>query len=219
MAVVKADGYGHGLVPCARAAVAGGATWLGTALLDEALALRAAGITGRGCWPGCSGRASALADGVARRRRPVGQRGLGARRGRRGRRGLPVDGPGAPQGRHRAQPRRRARPPTGRTWSRRPARPRPTARSRSSASGRTSPTPTRPATRRSAARPRCSGEAVDARRGRRAAPGGAPPGQLGRHPDRARAALRPGPARASRSTASRRCPTSAARPTSGCARR
>jgi alanine racemase len=45
MAVVKADGYGHGLVPSAQAAVAGGATWLGTALLDEALALRAAGLT------------------------------------------------------------------------------------------------------------------------------------------------------------------------------
>ena len=46
MAVVKADGYGHGLVPSAQAAVEGGATWLGTALLDEALALRAAGLTG-----------------------------------------------------------------------------------------------------------------------------------------------------------------------------
>jgi alanine racemase len=46
LAVVKADGYGHGLVPSARAAVAGGATWLGTALLSEALDLRAAGITG-----------------------------------------------------------------------------------------------------------------------------------------------------------------------------
>ncbi len=45
MAVVKADAYGHGLVPCARAAVAGGATWLGTALLDEALTLRSAGLT------------------------------------------------------------------------------------------------------------------------------------------------------------------------------
>jgi len=45
MAVVKADGYGHGLVPAARAALAGGATWLGTAQADEALALRAAGIT------------------------------------------------------------------------------------------------------------------------------------------------------------------------------
>jgi alanine racemase len=46
LAVVKADGYGHGLVPAAEAAVDGGATWLGTALLDEALALRAAGVTG-----------------------------------------------------------------------------------------------------------------------------------------------------------------------------
>ncbi len=44
LAVVKADAYGHGLVPCARAAVAGGATWLGTAIVDEALALRAAGL-------------------------------------------------------------------------------------------------------------------------------------------------------------------------------
>jgi len=45
MAVVKADGYGHGMIPAARAALAGGATWLGTADLAEALALRAAGIT------------------------------------------------------------------------------------------------------------------------------------------------------------------------------
>ncbi len=45
MAVVKADAYGHGLVPSARAALAGGAGWLGVAQLQEALALRAAGIT------------------------------------------------------------------------------------------------------------------------------------------------------------------------------
>lgn len=44
LAVVKADAYGHGAVPVARAALAGGATWLGTADLDEALAVRAAGI-------------------------------------------------------------------------------------------------------------------------------------------------------------------------------
>jgi alanine racemase len=44
MAVVKADGYGHGLVPSARAALAGGAAWLGVALPEEALALREAGI-------------------------------------------------------------------------------------------------------------------------------------------------------------------------------
>ena len=46
MAVVKADGYGHGLVPAARAAVEGGAAWLGVAFLEEALALRAAGLDG-----------------------------------------------------------------------------------------------------------------------------------------------------------------------------
>ncbi|WP_036830207.1 alanine racemase [Phycicoccus jejuensis] len=44
MAVVKADAYGHGLVTAARAALAGGATWLGVAQLEEALALRAAGV-------------------------------------------------------------------------------------------------------------------------------------------------------------------------------
>jgi alanine racemase len=44
MAVVKADGYGHGALPCARAALAGGATWLGAAQLSEGLALRAGGI-------------------------------------------------------------------------------------------------------------------------------------------------------------------------------
>jgi alanine racemase len=45
MAVVKADGYGHGLLPAARAVLAGGADSLGVAVLEEALALRAAGIT------------------------------------------------------------------------------------------------------------------------------------------------------------------------------
>ena len=51
MAVVKADGYGHGALPCARAAVEAGATWIGTALPEEALALRAAGLTQRVlCW-------------------------------------------------------------------------------------------------------------------------------------------------------------------------
>jgi len=45
MAVVKADAYGHGSVPCARAALRGGAEWLGVAQLSEALTLRVAGIT------------------------------------------------------------------------------------------------------------------------------------------------------------------------------
>jgi alanine racemase len=44
MAVVKADGYGHGMVPCARAALEGGATWLGVATVAEALGVRSAGI-------------------------------------------------------------------------------------------------------------------------------------------------------------------------------
>jgi len=44
MAVVKADAYGHGAVPVARAALEAGATWLGTADFDEAVALRAAGL-------------------------------------------------------------------------------------------------------------------------------------------------------------------------------
>jgi alanine racemase len=44
MAVVKADAYGHGAVPVARAAVAHGASWLGVSFAGEALALRAAGI-------------------------------------------------------------------------------------------------------------------------------------------------------------------------------
>lgn len=44
MAVVKANAYGHGAVECARAALAGGADWLGVADVSEALELRAAGI-------------------------------------------------------------------------------------------------------------------------------------------------------------------------------
>ena len=45
MAVVKADAYCHGLIPVARAALAGGATSLGVALLEEAITLREAGIS------------------------------------------------------------------------------------------------------------------------------------------------------------------------------
>ena len=45
MAVVKADAYGHGLVPVAKAALNAGASWLGVALIEEAHSLRAAGVT------------------------------------------------------------------------------------------------------------------------------------------------------------------------------
>ncbi|MDX3226433.1 alanine racemase [Streptomyces sp. ME19-01-6] len=66
MAVVKSDAYGHGAVPCARAAREAGASWLGAATPEEALALRAAGDTGRVlCWlwtPGGPWREAIEAD-------------------------------------------------------------------------------------------------------------------------------------------------------------
>jgi alanine racemase len=45
MAVVKADGYGHGIAEAGQAAVAGGADWLGVVHVAEAMRLRRAGIT------------------------------------------------------------------------------------------------------------------------------------------------------------------------------
>lgn len=45
MAVVKADGYGHGAVPVAQTALEAGATWLGVATLEEGVDLRKAGLT------------------------------------------------------------------------------------------------------------------------------------------------------------------------------
>jgi alanine racemase len=44
MAVVKADGYGHGAITIAQTAVAAGAEWLGTTDTAEAISLRAAGL-------------------------------------------------------------------------------------------------------------------------------------------------------------------------------
>ena len=45
-AVVKADGYGHGMVEAARAAQAGGASWLAVATAEEARGLREGGLEG-----------------------------------------------------------------------------------------------------------------------------------------------------------------------------
>src|SRR5215467_389379 len=45
MAVVKSDGYGHGMVVSSRAALAGGASWLGVVQLADAIELRRAGLT------------------------------------------------------------------------------------------------------------------------------------------------------------------------------
>ena len=81
MAVVKSDAYGHGAVPCARAAVEAGATWLGTATPEEALALRARPGSPDGrimCWLWTPGRA--LAGGDRGRPRRVRERDVGAAR-------------------------------------------------------------------------------------------------------------------------------------------
>ena len=44
MAVVKANAYGHGAIPCAKAALEAGADWLGVAILEEGVELRTSGI-------------------------------------------------------------------------------------------------------------------------------------------------------------------------------
>jgi alanine racemase len=62
MTVVKANAYGHGMVPMARAARASGSSWLGVATIEEALALRAAGDRGPLlCWLASPGAAFAAA--------------------------------------------------------------------------------------------------------------------------------------------------------------
>ncbi|QNE47037.1 alanine racemase [Glaciihabitans sp. INWT7] len=65
LAVVKADGFGHGMIEVATTALAAGATWLGVATVDEALAVRSAGITAPIlCWladPWCDLRAAVTA--------------------------------------------------------------------------------------------------------------------------------------------------------------
>ncbi len=45
MAIVKANGYGHGVVPVSRVALRNGASWIGVALLQEAILLRERGIS------------------------------------------------------------------------------------------------------------------------------------------------------------------------------
>jgi alanine racemase len=147
MAVVKADAYGHGLVPCARAALAGGATWLGTALVDEAVALRRAGVGGRVlAWlaaPGEDAYAEAVAADVdlsANAPWAVDEIVAAARAtGRTARLHLKVD-----TGLSRAAPP----PPTGPSSSTPRSGRRPTEPSGSSASGPTSRGPTPPGIRR-----------------------------------------------------------------------
>ena len=108
-AVVKADGYGHGALPCARAALAGGASWLAVADAREAAELRAGGL----------GEVPILVMGPLAGRRA----GAGARRRRR--RGDLARGPAAGGGRRRRWARpREARHRHGQARDARP-RPRP----------------------------------------------------------------------------------------------
>ena len=218
MAVVKADGYGHGLVPVARAArrrrcdLAGHRAARRGAGAARPPASPAAGAV-LAARPRRAARPTAIAADVdlsANAPWALDEIAAAARASR-------AAGPAAPQGRHRPRPRRRGRPPTGRTlvdggrarpqaegavevvgvWShlalRRRARP---------------PDDRPPGARRSARRWR-----TPRRAGLR--PGGPPPRQLGGHAHRARRALRPGAARASPSTGCPRCPRSAARPALG----
>ena len=107
MAVVKADGYGHGAVPVARAALQAGATWLGVCTLEEALDLRAAGVDAPAAVLAAPARRR-LRGRRRRRRRPL--RLLPRPPGRRagGRPARWKARPAAPQDRHRAHPQRRA---------------------------------------------------------------------------------------------------------------
>ena len=43
--VVKADAYGHGIVPCSQAAQREGVDWLGVALVEEGMLVREGGVT------------------------------------------------------------------------------------------------------------------------------------------------------------------------------
>ena len=195
MAVVKADGYGHGMLEVARAAREAGADWLGVAVIEEALALRAAGDTGRVLtWlavPGEDYRRRVAAgvdvtaysvaelDEIARRRRGAGHAAPGSSS-----RSTPAC-PGA------APPSR-----TGRTWSLAAVEAERCRRGhRSPASGPTSPAATSPTTPPTTRRSRPSAGPLDARRGGRARPRGAAPVQLRRRAHPALGPVRPGPVR------------------------
>ena len=194
MAVLKADGYGHGIIPSARAALAGGASWLGVADPAEALALRQAGIDAPTvCLMGV-GTAQQLIDQVAA--------GVDLTAGSAAfiaEVAVAADVAGAParlqlRGRRRTRPGRRHAPRTGRRRSRRPWPRRNAGSCGSPACGRTSPAPTSPVTRRYPRSLRCRrcggvrGEGgTDAR--------GPAYRQHGRRPDPAGSHVRPGTGR------------------------
>ena len=143
-AVVKADGYGHGAAPVARAALEAGAAWLAVAQVPEATELRDAAIDAPVLLLS-EPRASEVDEALAADMRITVYTAemvdrLAARRGRR----RPRPGGGAPQGRHRHAARR------GGAGGHRCAgqgRRRPPRRSRWRGSGRTARWPTSPTTR------------------------------------------------------------------------
>ena len=195
MAVVKADGYGHGLLPSARAARRAAAR-PGSASPSSA---RRWSCARRGStvpvlsWlhvPG-SDFAAAIAADVdlsVSALWALEEVAAGARAARPHR-------PGPPQGRHRAVPQRRVRgrlAGAGRRGAQAGGRGR---RPAWSGSGRTSPTPTRPHHPTVRLQQERFVEAVALARAGRLPAGGAAPGQLGRHPDQPRRPLRPGPSR------------------------
>ena len=160
MAVVKSDGYGHGMVPAARAALAGGASWLGVITVAEAPRTACgAGADGAGAVP--DGRASARPTrrpSATRWTCPPG-RWVWSRRSRRRR------------GRRAARPACTSRwtpgcrvaaplPARGRAWLTRPWPPRRPGMSRSLGSCPTWPARTCPAIRRSTPRSRAFRDAV-----------------------------------------------------------
>ena len=193
MAVVKADGYGHGMVPVARAALAGGATWLGVAHLREALAAAAGRRSTRRCCL-AHGARGALAEAVAAGVE-VGVSAVGALAESPPRRRRRAAGPGPPQGRHRAVPQRLPARLTGTTSS--------AAAARLQAEGRVEMvgvwSPLR--LRRRARAPERARAARSVRRGARGGRAGRPaarapaPRELGGHAARSRGALRRRPAR------------------------
>jgi len=88
LAVVKAFGYGHGLVRAAQAALAGGATWLGVALVEEGEVLRREGITAP-VLVLSEPRPSAMAAAVAADLRPTVYTAIGVEAAAKAATGLP----------------------------------------------------------------------------------------------------------------------------------
>ncbi len=94
LAVVKADGYGHGAVPVARAALGAGAQWFGVATVDEGLALRRAGIEAPALVMGPAARfeiVEAVRNGLSLSITSLDEIGVLAKAGRRARVHLEVD--------------------------------------------------------------------------------------------------------------------------------